>query len=149
MVGDSQSSDVEMCVCVSVTVALGEFSKYLPALFPLVVGTRGFLTPCLLGAFNEIIYAKTNLSMNVCLSSYYWRDSTEVVPASCPFHLWRGLQVSQASFPSWAMEVESGLHVLVTDTGRRLAQLGPFTAADMGWSRGGEVERKATNSISL
>lgn len=60
-----------------------------------------------------------------------------------------GLQVSQASFPSWAMEVESGLHVLVTDTGRRLTQLGPFTAADMGWSRGGEVERKATNSISL
>lgn len=38
------------------------------------------------------------------------------------------------------MKVESGLHVLVTEVGMRLTQLGPSIAADMGWNQGGGKE---------
>lgn len=118
------SVSVSLWLCVTCVA-----SEQLTVLFPLSSETMG----CVLGVFNEIIYAKRRHSMNVCFSSYGWRESTEVL-SELSFLLRRGTPGFLGFFPFLSNEGGSRLHVLLTDTWMWLTLLVSSTAADTGWS---------------
>lgn len=84
VLGLCQISEWRRCVFVSLWFCLlpvwPPSSSWFYFLYQM--GTMGSPTVCLLGAFNKIINARREYSMVVSFS-YYRRESSELVPASC------------------------------------------------------------------